>query len=88
MHLADGLLEAVRGEDDQEPSVDDGQQVGFAEVDVAGGSGSGSREPGCCTGLASGVRSTRSTAALAAVGVSEPAGALRGWYAGRARRQP
>jgi hypothetical protein len=36
LHLADGLLEAVRGEDDQQPSVDGGQQVGLAEVDVAG----------------------------------------------------
>jgi hypothetical protein len=36
LHLADGLLEAVRGEDDRQPPVDGGQQVGFAEVDVAG----------------------------------------------------
>ena len=35
MHLADGLLEPVRGEDDQQPSVDGGQDVGLAEVDVA-----------------------------------------------------
>jgi len=36
VHLADGLLEAVRGEDDCQPPVDGGQQVGFAQVDVAG----------------------------------------------------
>jgi hypothetical protein len=36
LHLADGLLEAVRGEDDQQPAVDGGQQVGFAQVDVTG----------------------------------------------------
>ncbi len=27
-----GLLEAVRGEDSQQPAVDGGQQVGFAEL--------------------------------------------------------
>ena len=36
LHLADGLLEPVRREDDQQPSVDGGQDVGLAEVDVAG----------------------------------------------------
>ena len=36
LHLADGLLEPVRREDDQQPSVDGGQHVGLAEVDVAG----------------------------------------------------
>lgn len=30
------LLEPVRGEDDHQPGVDGGQQVGFAEVNVAG----------------------------------------------------
>jgi hypothetical protein len=30
LHLADGLLEAVRGEDDQQPAVDGGQQVSLA----------------------------------------------------------
>ena len=36
LHLADGLLEPVRGEDDQQQSVDGGQHLGLAEVDVAG----------------------------------------------------
>jgi hypothetical protein len=36
VHLADGLLEAVRGEDDQQPAVDGGQQIGLPQVDVAG----------------------------------------------------
>src|SRR6266567_6834707 len=36
LHLADGLLELVRREDGDEPVVDGGQQVRFAEVDVAG----------------------------------------------------
>ena len=32
---AQGLVEPVRHEDEQQPAVDGGQQVGLAEVDVA-----------------------------------------------------
>src|SRR6266536_4279270 len=35
-HLADGLGEPVRREDDGEPAVDGGQDIGLAEVDVGG----------------------------------------------------
>ena len=100
LHLADGLGEPVGREDDGEPSVDGGQDVRFAEVDVArvadvAGEGVFLRvaapvvgDHRGCTGLASGARRTRSTAGRAGRRGCGPAGRSRGWPAGRARRRP
>jgi hypothetical protein len=99
LHLADGLLEAVRGEDEQQPAVDGGQQAGFPKVDVAGvadvaGQGVFLRVAAPVVRGLVAVLALHPAAAVPAVQppaqhirASDPAGAPRGCRAGHARHR-